>query len=351
MACIKCGSSWVTATGQNCAACPHCCKQAKCRERKAGRWVDEIDSRNCVWCEQPFTPDSIHKRHANTCSESCRKQHRKRLKLLRKSAGVKQKQLHGQKKPPCKRCGKDVNRHRDQYCCRACYQADKKDGIIKWDLTGQLLGDIRKRRAQGLPMPSQVMYAAIQEAMRNQFATAGVMWKTLSNWRLCLNCCGPLKDHATENTLFCSIPCAAEYAHEVHCGDCGKPFIKKGMQGRRRPRCRTCKRRQVNKQRRAYGKSIKERAIKFNVERVPYSRLEVFDRDDWRCQLCGCGLLRKWTYNKTSLAPHPKNATIDHIVPMSKGGADAEWNVQACCLECNSTKSSTTKGQLRLRLR
>jgi 5-methylcytosine-specific restriction endonuclease McrA len=67
--------------------------------------------------------------------------------------------------------------------------------------------------------------------------------------------------------------------------------------------------------------------------------------------LCGHKLRRRWTYNKKSLVPHPRNATIDHIVPMSKGGADAQWNVQSCCLDCNGKKSATAKGQLRFRMR
>lgn len=32
--------------------------------------------------------------------------------------------------------------------------------------------------------------------------------------------------------------------------------------------------------------------------------------------------------------------TIDHIVPVSLGGSDDEWNLQAACRTCNGKKSN-----------
>lgn len=353
MACLKCKSDWLTATGRNCASCPHCCKLARCRERKAGRWIDQIEPRDCIVCCKSFVPASVHERKAQTCSDECAAEHKRQwrkqyIREYRKN-GPSSKQIHGDPKPPCKRCGKEVGRRREEYCGRKCYQADKKEGVIEWDRTGQQIGNIRKRRAQGLPMPSQVMYEAIQLAMNRHAKGVADLWKALNDWRPCLHCGGPLPDHAQDFTMFCSIPCSSSYPHDVNCKKCGKRFVKIGMQGRQ-PFCDQCRRKQINKQRRLYGKNIKERAIRFGVERVRYNRDSVFERDGWRCQLCGCGLLRKWTVNKNTLAPHQRNATIDHIVPMAKGGADAEWNVQACCLLCNTRKGTFTKGQLRLKL-
>jgi 5-methylcytosine-specific restriction endonuclease McrA len=254
----------------------------------------------------------------------------------------------------CLHCGstfdrklkKDKRKDRGDYCNRKCAGAARRAGKRsgRWKEAQEL------RACRAKVKPSQRMYAAMQEVMRKHLQSIANLYQALHDYRPCLNCGGPPKDHAREQTMFCSILCAAEYPHEVQCGSCGKPFVKNGMQGRRNPLCHTCKRKQINKQKRSYGKGIRERAIRFGVERVPYRRDDVFDRDGWHCQLCQCDLLRKWTYNKTTLAPHPKNATIDHIVPMSKGGADAEWNVQACCFECNGRKSATKKGQLRFRL-
>lgn len=60
----------------------------------------------------------------------------------------------------------------------------------------------------------------------------------------------------------------------------------------------------------------------------------VFWRDRWRCQLCRQPIDRglRW--------PHPGSATIDHVTPISRGGAHAFSNVQAAHLSCNRLKSS-----------
>ena len=39
---------------------------------------------------------------------------------------------------------------------------------------------------------------------------------------------------------------------------------------------------------------------------------------------------------------HPRAATIDHIVPLSRGGADVIVNMQLACLECNQKKGDMT---------
>jgi len=353
MSCLKCGSGWVTAAGKNCASCPHCCKQARCRARKEGRWSIGCGHRDCVECGKTFTP-MIGGQNAKTCSPECKIQHRRKwrrehIKGWRK--GVRKcVQVHGARMPLCLNCGKkEVLNRRHSHCSRECYQESRRKGVVSWDRTGQLLGIIRRRRAQGLPMPSQVMYASIQSAMKKHFAAIESMWKQINRYSPCKNCGGPLKVHAREFTMFCSIPCAAAYEHEEACRCCGAQHKRIGVQGKRGSMCRKCKRKARNKHRK-HTKGIAQRAKKYGVLRVKYGREEIFCRDGWQCQLCGVALRRKWTYNKKTFVPHPHNATIDHIKPMSKGGDDAEWNVQACCLNCNGKKSATEKGQLRLKL-
>ena len=39
-------------------------------------------------------------------------------------------------------------------------------------------------------------------------------------------------------------------------------------------------------------------------------------------------------------------ATLDHIIPLSKNGPHAYYNVQTLCRKCNTKKRNNVKGQL-----
>jgi len=66
-----------------------------------------------------------------------------------------------------------------------------------------------------------------------------------------------------------------------------------------------------------------------NHYRDPGLRTELFERDSWRCQYCGERV-------------RSNTATLDHIVPVSKGGRDDPENLATTCLMCNSIKSGRT---------
>ena len=86
---------------------------------------------------------------------------------------------------------------------------------------------------------------------------------------------------------------------------------------------------------------ITKRALKCR-NHEPYAETYIYERDNWMCQLCGrkINIRLKW--------PNPLSKSIDHIVPLSKGGADAPVNVQAVHLRCNMSKHNKLRGQLRL---
>lgn len=88
--------------------------------------------------------------------------------------------------------------------------------------------------------------------------------------------------------------------------------------------------------------SRKYRALKRGSNYEPYTDNYVFERDGWICQICG----RK--INKRLNWPNPLSKSIDHIIPLSKGGNDSPINVQAAHLRCNLSKNATNGGQLRL---
>lgn len=62
-------------------------------------------------------------------------------------------------------------------------------------------------------------------------------------------------------------------------------------------------------------------------------RRAIFDRDGWSCYLCRVALTppsRTWA---------PTMATIDHVIPLARGGRHESANLRACCAQCNSAKS------------
>ena len=62
---------------------------------------------------------------------------------------------------------------------------------------------------------------------------------------------------------------------------------------------------------------------------------KLIERDGGRCYLCGDDVLFSYHYN------HPKYPTIEHVMPISKGGAHSWDNVKVACRECNTYKSTT----------
>lgn len=56
-------------------------------------------------------------------------------------------------------------------------------------------------------------------------------------------------------------------------------------------------------------------------------RREIYQRDGWRCGYCGRGL--------RSL---PAERTLDHVVPVSRGGGHENANLKMACKRCNDQK-------------
>lgn len=61
-------------------------------------------------------------------------------------------------------------------------------------------------------------------------------------------------------------------------------------------------------------------------------RHAVYLRDGWVCQICGVEV------NLKALYPAADSATIDHIVPVVKGGTDDLSNLQTAHARCNLLK-------------
>lgn len=83
------------------------------------------------------------------------------------------------------------------------------------------------------------------------------------------------------------------------------------------------KKRDYNRKRRALKRATQVEVIKEKV---------VYLRDGWICQHC------KKRVNKRFRYPHLMSASLDHIIPLNKGGTHTYTNVQLAHLGCNLSK-------------
>ena len=81
--------------------------------------------------------------------------------------------------------------------------------------------------------------------------------------------------------------------------------------------------------------SAKRKALKRGAEHIPYTRTEIYERDNGMCRLCD-----------KPLDNVPNGFSIDHIVPLALGGADTPANLQLTCQPCNRAKWMNLEGQI-----
>lgn len=65
-----------------------------------------------------------------------------------------------------------------------------------------------------------------------------------------------------------------------------------------------------------------------------FQHAEVFERDGWICQLCTEPVDRMLAY------PDPMSQSLDHVIPLSRGGHHVWDNVQLAHLICNTRKQA-----------
>lgn len=239
--------------------------------------------------------------------------------------------------------------------------------------------------------PRQRKYCSRRCAKRQAKVDArerGATWVNNSHGTVRLSCgwCGSIfegfKNPPSRDgwSRFCSAHCQAEARRWSHrkaftcdvpwtqCKKCDARFLGRGFT------CKHCKRRPDNVVKRtdwlagycvecgssfvsrysvtrfcsrACSRAVKARnrqaAKRTNfVERV--FRVKVFRRDKWTCGICGKPTGRKWVPND------PQAPTLDHIVPIAKGGEHSYANTQCAHALCNSRKQDRIDDEVQLAL-
>ncbi len=77
--------------------------------------------------------------------------------------------------------------------------------------------------------------------------------------------------------------------------------------------------------------------VKRRLDYVPFSRANIYARDEYTCQYCG--------------EPFPMSElTFDHVVPVAQGGRKDWENIVTCCITCNRKKGGRTPAEAEMHL-
>jgi phosphopantetheinyl transferase (holo-ACP synthase) len=164
-------------------------------------------------------------------------------------------------------------------------------------------------------------------------------------WRNKCKQCGDRFDAKTKRG-YCSSECEKVKQHEklknnytavfFSCKECGKAVTTSYGDTRTTYCSNACSRRYY---RRIVRKMERARLRKVKVETV--DPIKVFDRDAWKCQICG---IKTPKTKRGTIKPNAPE--LDHIVPLSVGGEHSYRNTQCACRSCNAAKGSNVYGQI-----
>lgn len=325
-------------------SCPECCKQQRAKARKLGH-LPAVESKTCESCGLQFEAVGGNAIARTRFCPACRdakvsSQERKKRYRDRVAAGVVVPQTISQRRQPrqCLRCSKQLRLpNQKKYCSNACFVADRNDGIQEWDRTNQLNANLKRCGVSF--SPSHDGLSKVLNGFPGFLARLRAFYRRVCGGH-CLHCYTP----TTPRSKFCSEACRNAFAWTAECRHCSQQFTAVGC---RRRICSPCRRKAIRLERKrikrdcgTYRKRCRKYGGHYNSE---VTRIKVFQRDGWRCHVCGKKTLRFWAHND------PREATVDHHpVPLSHGG-DHDWhNVRCACRKCNSEKSNRWDGQRRL---
>lgn len=291
-----------------------CSSKGRYKPRYTRAFVPAVLS--CLACGEEFTQ---RQKHQQFCSQQCGSKYRRERYV-------------SPAKCLCLNCGKEYHPTHPAdgriFCTRACYDFYFRAYGRDFSLTCLQCGS---------------WFMAKNHAARRCQAccNADVQWKVERTCKECGQLFMPMLPHQQ----LCSRACARRHTWRpqvCECTECRQPFLRQYWH--RTLRCQGCVDANAKRIERA-SKKLRKARIRagYRLEGERFTDEDIFERDGWRCQLCG----RK--VRKDVSTTHPRYATIDHITPVSRGGQHIRVNVQASCLQCNGKKRAKVEGvQLRL---
>lgn len=206
-----------------------------------------------------------------------------------------------------------------------------RDGLDSWCIEcHREYGRDRERRLAAEDAPRR-RAAAVERDARRVAAAQVRRWEREAvriTYREC-ETCRVLMVASRSDRRYCSYRCRPSTARRRAkliptraCDCCGAAFAGSGRRRFCSPKCGL---RFWSRHHRATKRAV-------YVEQVHPFR--VFERDDWRCYLCGDPLLRG-AHRHDPLAPE-----VDHVIPLARGGDHSYANVRAAHRRCNQSKGA-----------
>lgn len=269
--------------------------EARKREQKYSKIKAEqnpIKPRACLYCGIEFTPDRQH-----AFQRFCKPKHANQYHSKKERPARTQKEREAREKIACGNCGTmfTPTKHLIKYCSTECQER-----------AYQLMDEREKEKARLF-----------------RIAHPPQLTKRICRW------CGK-EFEATGRWMCCNAEHSYLYLYGFElpkervrtCEWCGKEYKTNHKKSR------GCCPKHANRI------SKRERIQRMRaVIHVPYSRWEIYQRDKFTCHICGAPI------DMDAIAPLPYSPSIDHVIPIKAGGADADYNVKAAHFICNSVKS------------
>ena len=124
-----------------------------------------------------------------------------------------------------------------------------------------------------------------------------------------------------------------ELKYLYECQSCADKFIRIGLALGSRTQCSSC----CGKKSKGRTNNHRQRARKYGRKFSSFKQKDIFRRDKYQCQLCGVKCKK---YKELDGHYHDEMVTLDHIIPLSKGGNHVAGNCWTLCSGCNTEKGS-----------
>jgi 5-methylcytosine-specific restriction endonuclease McrA len=278
-----------------------------------------VEPKQCAHCGQPFVG---WKANGVYCSIRCTTESRVVRQRICEVCGTEFRATYTGQRTCGRKCGVLINRKRLRWSISHCIRKGLASRLYYascWACRGVIVS--------GSPIDS---------ACCSSVACRDSLLPVLYVDVRCDMCSRKLCRERHKSRRFCSDHCRSRWHSSGRvrrvwmagrCMACEVSFVAGSNRGDRYCSSECARRHRKEVERRRH------RAAITGVPRDRYTLSEIAVRDGFRCGLC------KRRVRMDLIVPHPRAPTVDHIVPLSKGGSDLRTNLQLAHFICNSRKS------------